>query len=115
MAYNQEITIPAHPNIYNGANERTYRIEYSIPQNSTNEDTGILLLAPGFGANIDSKVYKKMREQFADEFNVVTVQCDYFGSKFMQSEDSFKYSLDELKDKLAEHDFEALKNNEKSF
>lgn len=112
MAYNQELTIPAHPNIYNGNNERIYRIEYSIPQNGTNEDTGIVILVSGFGGNIDSKVYKKMREVFADMYNLVTVQCDYFGSKFMQESDSFSYSLTALKKILSEEDFEILKADE---
>lgn len=73
MAYNQQIIIPAHPNIYDGSGERTYRIEYSVPQNGTNLETGIVLIVPGFGGNIDSNVYKKMREVFADDYNLVTV------------------------------------------
>ena len=109
MAHNQVIIIPAHPNIYNGNNERTYRIEYSIPQNGTNEQTGIVLFVPGFGGNIDSKVYKKMREEFADKYNLVTIQCDFFGSKFMQGNDGFSYSLDGLKKILSEDHYEILK------
>lgn len=50
------------------------------------EIKGILLLIAGFGGNANSNVYKKMRRVFADEYNLVTVQCDYFGSEFMQSE-----------------------------
>ncbi|MFJ7405444.1 MULTISPECIES: DUF2920 family protein [unclassified Lysinibacillus] len=112
MAYNQELSIPAHPTIYNGNNERTYRIEYSIPQNGTNEDTGIVIFVSGFGGNIDSKVYKKMREVFADTYNLVTVQCDYFGSKFMQGSDSFSYSLSTLEKILSKEDFELLKDDQ---
>lgn len=108
MAYNQEIIIPAHPNIYNGNNERTYRIEYSIPQNGTDEQTGIVLFVPGFGGNIDSKVYKKMREAFADKYNLVTIQCDFFGSKFMQGDDGFSFSSDTLKKVLSEDHFKTI-------
>lgn len=115
MAHNQKLTISAHPNIYNGNNERTYRIEYSIPQNGTNEDTGIVLIVPGFGANIDSKVYKKIRETFADNYNLVTVQCDYFGSKFMQSSESFSYQQENLEELLSKEDFELLKNDKSNF
>ena len=68
MAYNQTLTIPAHPNMYNGNNERTYRIEYAIPQHGTNEETGIVLLVPGFGGHLDSRVYRKMRDVFADRY-----------------------------------------------
>ncbi|AWE06400.1 hypothetical protein DCE79_02925 [Lysinibacillus sp. 2017] len=109
MSYNQEIILPAHPNIYNGNNERTYRIEYSIPQIGTNEQTGIVLFVPGFGGNIDSKVYKKMREEFADKYNLVTVECEFFGSKFMQGDDGFSYSLNGLEKTLSEDHFETLR------
>jgi len=84
------------------------RIEYSIPQRGTNDDTGIVLLVPGFGGSIDSRVYKKMRETFADTYNLVTVQCDYFGHKFMQNANEITFPHDMLKRKLSKEDFEAL-------
>lgn len=115
MAYNQNLIISAHPNIYNGNNERTYRIDYSIPQNGTTKDTGIALIVPGFGGNIDSKVYKKIRETFADTYNLVTVQCDYFGSKFMQSSESFSYPINNLEELLSKEDFELLKTDSRIF
>lgn len=90
MPENQSIKIPAHHNIYTGYSNRELRIDFSVPEKGTNENTGILLLAPGFGGNIDSNVYKKMRETFAEKYNLVTVQCEYFGSEFMQSTTSFK-------------------------
>ena len=64
--------------------ERKIKIYYSLPDDGVNEDTGILLLIAGFGANSNSNVYKKMRNKFADEYNLVTIQCDYFGWEFMQ-------------------------------
>lgn len=104
MAYNQELTIPAHHNIYNGDNNRLLKLAYSIPQEGTNDETGLLLLVPGFGGDINSNVYKKMRESFADTYNLVTIQCDYFGSKFMQESDKVIYSQDSLKNVLSEDD-----------
>ncbi|MEK4173673.1 DUF2920 family protein [Lysinibacillus sp. FSL L8-0312] len=94
MSYNDTLKIPAHYNIYTGVNGRELRIDYSIPQKGTNADTGIFIFVPGFGGHIDSKIYKKMREHFAEKYNVVTVQCDYFGSRFMQSSDSFRLKND---------------------
>ncbi|MFC9541763.1 DUF2920 family protein [Lysinibacillus sp. NPDC056959] len=94
MSYNDTLKIPAHHNIYNGVNGRELRIDYSIPQNGTNENTGIFIFVPGFGGHIDSKIYKKMREHFAEKYNVVTVQCEYFGSRFMQSSDKFQLKND---------------------
>ncbi|AXH98464.1 DUF2920 family protein [Sporosarcina sp. PTS2304] len=89
MSENQTVNIAAHPSIYNGSTGRELRIDFSLPSSGTNEQTGILLLVPGFGGNIDSKVYKKMREQFADKFNLVTVQCAFFGDQFMQGAENF--------------------------
>lgn len=89
MANNQHINIPAHQNLYNGNSNRDLRLEISFPETGVNENTGIAILVPGFGGNIDSKVYKKMREVFSDKNNLVTVQCAYFGSEFMQSASSF--------------------------
>lgn len=35
-----------------------------------------------------------MRKVFADKYNLVTIQCDYFGWKFMQGSNSiFRYEL----------------------
>lgn len=83
MAKDYEVLIDAHPNIYNGAN-RKLCIYFSEPENGVNDDTGLILFIPGFGGNAQSNVYKKMRRNFADQYNLVTIQCDYFGQEFMQ-------------------------------
>lgn len=111
MAHNQSLSIPAHPNIYTGSNERLLRIDYSIPDNGTNEETGILLLVPGFGGNIDSNVYKKMRQQFADQYSLVTVQCDYFGSKFMQQDYKIYCDVEDYFSHFTNEEIEKIKNN----
>ncbi|WP_339201180.1 DUF2920 family protein [Paenibacillus sp. FSL P2-0322] len=85
MSEQHSINIPAHHNIYTGKSNRELRIDFSIPQNGVNENTGLIIFVPGFGGNIDSKVYIKMRELFADKYNMVTIQCNYFGSSYMQS------------------------------
>jgi len=92
MAEQHHVKIPAHYNIYSGNSGRELRIEFSIPSEEINHKTGLLLLVPGFGGNIDSRVYKKMRETFADQFNLIVIQCDYFGSSYMQSADSINFS-----------------------
>lgn len=81
----QSIKIPAHNNIYTtgSVNLRELRIDFGIPDNF-NDNTGIFLLVPGFGGNIDSKIYKKLLKILPDKYNIVTVQCEYFGSEFMQ-------------------------------
>lgn len=86
MSKNYEITIDAHPNFYNDNSERKLNVYFSEPEKGTNLETGILILIPGFGGDANSNVYKKMRMQFSDQFNLITIQCDYFGLEFMQSE-----------------------------
>lgn len=85
MAKDYHINWSAHPNIYNSNSERTFNVYFSEPDLGVTEDTGILLLIAGFGGNANSKVYAKMRQTFADKYNLVTVQCDYFGHEFMQA------------------------------
>lgn len=89
MALNNTITVPAHPNIYNGSNTgRELRIDFSVPEEGVTIETGLILFVPGFGGNIDSKVYSKMRKLFADHYNLVAVQCSYFGDEFMQGSEN---------------------------
>ena len=71
-------------NPYGSVKNRKLKAYFSIPEEGTNEDTGICLFIAGFGGNSNSNIYKKMRRQFADEYNLITVQCDYFGYEFMQ-------------------------------
>ena len=100
MAMNYDFEIFAHPSIYVSAKdaaERKLRIYFSEPEAGVNEETGILLLISGFGGHANSKVYQKMRRQFADTHNLITVQCDYFGWEFMQAPDSVHFSADLLK------------------
>ncbi|SEO66836.1 DUF2920 family protein [Paenibacillus sp. OK076] len=85
MSKDYDLTIHGHPNIYNNNSPRNLRIFFSEPDYGVNQQTGIVLLIPGFGANAGSNVYKKMRSVFADEYNLVSVQCNYFGWEFMQS------------------------------
>lgn len=84
MAKEYDFLINAHPSIYK-TGERQMKIYFSEPDKGVNVNTGILLFISGFGANANSNVYKKMRNQFADKYNLVTVQCDYFGWQFMQT------------------------------
>ncbi|MFC5604719.1 DUF2920 family protein [Sporosarcina koreensis] len=89
MAENQSITIPAHHNIYNGSTGRGLRIDFSYPSAGVTTETGLLLIVPGFGGNIESKVYRKMRDRLADDYNLVTLQCAYFGDLYMQGAENF--------------------------
>ena len=104
MAENYEINISTHNSIYTETNDapsygRKAKVYFSIPQKGTDSDTGILLLIAGFGGHANSNVHKQMREKFADEYNLVTLQCDYFGFEFMQDlkDISIVDTIDKLK------------------
>ncbi|QGQ93930.1 DUF2920 family protein [Paenibacillus psychroresistens] len=85
MAKEYDFMAAGHPNIYTG-DSREFKIYFSEPEAGVNENTGILLLIAGYGGHAESNVYKKMRREFADQYNLVCVQCDYFGYEFMQLE-----------------------------
>ncbi|MBW5468691.1 DUF2920 family protein [Brevibacillus formosus] len=85
MSKDYHINWSAHPNIYNNYSQRTFDVYFSEPDSGVNSETGLLLLIAGFGGHANSNVYKKMRREFADRYNLVTVQCDYFGYEFMQN------------------------------
>lgn len=90
MAKNYGIMCYGHNSVYvdeylqNNYKKRKFHVKYSIPSGGVNEETGILLLIAGYGAHCNSKVYKKMRGEFADKYNLITIQCDYFGYEYMQ-------------------------------
>ncbi|MFX3636815.1 MAG: DUF2920 family protein [Candidatus Pristimantibacillus sp.] len=110
MSKHHEFVCFTHPNIHNNNSTREFKIYFSEPDNGVNEETGILLLVAGYGATPNSKVYQKMRRQFADEHNLVVLQCDYFGSEFMQSiPDDYQGITDDfLKENLSEGEWKEL-------
>ena len=90
MAKEYTLDIYGHNSIYtqdylkNNYDKRKFKVRFCEPDFGVNEDTGILLFVSGFGANSNSNVYKKMRQTFANKYNLITIQCDYFGNEFMQ-------------------------------
>jgi hypothetical protein len=110
---NYEVNFVAHPNIYTGS-ERTFNIHFSEPDTGVNPDTGLLLLIAGFSGNAYSNVYKKMRTHFADTYNLVTIQCDYFGSDFMQDTASITIThnvLQGLLSSISAHDLKQFQSD----
>lgn len=94
MAEHYEIQIPTHNSIYGErseieAYEREMNVYFSVPEKGAGVNTGLLLLIAGFGGHAQANVYKKMRDQFADQYDLVVVQCDYFGWEYMQNPNAF--------------------------
>lgn len=115
MAKELQFSIVGHPSIYTSKHdeERVLNVYLGIPDYGINSDTGILLNIAGFGGNARSNVYRKMRRIFPDKYNLVTIQCDYFGYEFMQtsSNPSFQIESDELKHLLGDAYKNYLKKN----
>lgn len=78
MAVLETHIFKAHNNIYIEQPEENYRTreirtEMVFPD-CVNENTGMLVLIPGYGGNIDSHVFRKMREVFAN--SIISLQCN---------------------------------------
>ncbi|WP_050606993.1 DUF2920 family protein [Clostridium niameyense] len=112
MSKDYTVTIPGHPSVYKEL-PRELNIYFSEPQSGVNEETGILLFIAGFGGNATSNVYKKMRKNFADKYNLITVQCDYFGWQYMQGAEDLSFNLnkDKIKTILSNKDFIKLESD----
>lgn len=110
-----------HNSIYaenevNNYESRKFNIYFSEPDDGINSDTGILLFIAGFGGNASSKVYKKMRNDFADKYNLVTIQCDYFGWQFMQQADKIvvpKFDKNQMSKVFTEEDIKKIYKTDK--
>lgn len=91
MAAAYEIDVVSQNSIYDRSvasnNNRKLKVHFSIPEKGVDTDTGLLLLIAGYGGYASSKIYQKMRHYFSDKYNLVTLQCDYFGYEFMQNID----------------------------
>ncbi len=88
MALLYEEVISAEKSIYlQEATERTLRLQYALPSEGTNLETGILFLVPAYGGSLDSNVYRKMRMLFPDKYNLIVIQCDFLGIRHMQTMD----------------------------
>ncbi|MED4911294.1 DUF2920 family protein [Brevibacillus centrosporus] len=96
-------------NIYTDQ-DRQLRVYYEIPANGINSDTGFLLFISGFGGHANSNIYKKMRRTFTETYNLVTIQCDYFGYEFMQNykRPDIDIDLNYLRTKLSTSELETF-------
>ncbi|MCH5266859.1 MAG: DUF2920 family protein [Lachnospiraceae bacterium] len=113
MAKEYELEIKGQPAWHSDV-ARTIKMSFCEPEGGANEKTGILLLIAGYGGNSNSRVYRKMRRQFADAYNLVTLQCDYLGYQFMQNDHHLPVTDKVLKDSLTEKEFAEILNSPES-
>jgi hypothetical protein len=94
MGTEYEITIEAHPSIYDSSNKKRHlHVLFTEPSQGINSHTGLLLVIAGYGEQSSSESYRLARGKMADEHNVIVVQCDYFGHEFMQESQSVQYEI----------------------
>lgn len=116
MGKEYRMVIPAHPNIYQNG-QREMELYFTEPSTGVNESTGLLLLIPNFGDDPKSDMNKQRRNAIADEFNLVTIECNYFGLRYMQTSDipEFNFDLDKLAGVLTPEELQILKNDPNKF
>lgn len=86
MAKLIEKEIETHKNIYMDAKEnRLISVRISVPDQGINENTNMLILSYGYGANYKANVFTKLMETLPDKYNLVVVCGCYFGSAFMDN------------------------------
>lgn len=112
MKEEQFFSMPGHPSLID-PKERNLDIIFKEPDNGINNETGLLINVSGFGGDMNSNVYKKMRNEFSNNHNLVVVQCNYFGSEFMGSSKNFNIptSKNYLLNFFNEKDVENLLSN----
>jgi hypothetical protein len=95
MAKQYRMEITGQPTRY-GKKWRKFSMYFSEPEQGIGKHTGILLLIAGYGGCAMSHVYQKMRDVFADQYDLLTLQCDYLGYEFMQNNHHLAITRDML-------------------
>ena len=90
---------------------RDIRMYFAEPETETEECNGVLLLIAGYGGHGMSRVYQKMRKQFADQYHFFTVQCDYLGYRYMQTDHHLAVTEDMLRQVLSPREFHSLRRD----
>ena len=98
-----DMVIPGHPNVYEN-NERELPIYFNEPLQGINHETGILLLLKEFNMEVSSVEENKRRTFLANRYNMVTIQCECFGHRFMQGvhQPQFQFNMERLSQVFSE-------------
>lgn len=110
MAKSYEIEVFSQPNLYD-PKRRSMHVYFCEPEQGIDKNTGLLLFIAGYGGDANANVYLKMRNRFADQYNLVTIQCNYFGWEYMQAPGDVYITQDMLKDYLSTEEISKLFEN----
>lgn len=74
--------IPAHPTEFGDyKDEREIDIYVTEPSEGINNNTGIMLIIHGAGAYAESVYFKKLRQDWTNRYNLITLGVNYLGTK----------------------------------
>ena len=108
MSKEYEIEVYGQKSLY-GQKNRKFRIYFSEPEKGVNKDTGILNIIAGYGGDSNSKVYKKIRKNFADKYNLIVIQCDYLGYEFLNNKNQdIILKTDNIKEEISHEDLKSI-------
>lgn len=107
MAQEYELEINGQPTRYSDASRRM-KMYFAEPEQGAGDHTGILLLIAGYGGHARSNVYQKMRKTFADQYDLIVVQCDYLGYRYMQNDQHLTVTEDMLRQVLTPEEISIL-------
>lgn len=94
MATEFNVSIPAHPSVYEPTpEERQVDILFTVPEKGVSENTGLLLFATGYGENLETPHLKEVREYIAEHHDLVVIQSSYFGNQYMQDSSNAQYTI----------------------
>lgn len=110
MAKEYTIDIQGQPTRYSDQ-VRSIKMYFAEPEQGAGEHTGILLFIAGYGGHGMSNVYQKMRRVFADQYDLITVQCDYLGSQYMQNDQHLAVTEEMLRKVLSPREFRDLRKD----
>ncbi|MEN6350425.1 MAG: DUF2920 family protein [Syntrophomonas sp.] len=120
MAERKEIILEPHNDIELGRKREPLKVSMFIPSSGINNETGVILLIPGFNGFVDLSYF---RDQFApytaDNLNCIAVVAQYFGclrNAGIQFKDSFLYNINRIYGlKLTTEEFKKTKTEDEFY
>lgn len=110
VAKEYKIAIQGQPTKYSD-HGRTINVYFAEPESGAGEHTGILLLIAGYGGHAMSNVYQKMRRTFADQYDLMVLQCDYLGYQYMQNDQHLTVTESMLRRVLSSEEIHVLQKD----
>lgn len=114
------LTLEPHPDIELGWKRNSLEAVLTLPSTGINEETGVILMIPGFDGFTDTNYFKdQMIPSVADKTNCIVVETKYFGilrNNAIGLKSSFLYNLNRIYDtNLTVDDFKGMQTEEEYY